>query len=216
MANQNTQESLGQIPTQEQVQEVLTQLEYAPTAQFASTADVNSQARDRNHNKTGPTMDNGDNGMVVMKSKFDTKVQVYKFMHENKNPEGKKMSPAMRKKTFRELFELYSNLGLSTGPIANHLINDPAIQWSTFIEDERFWTLWDSKENMILEDQENMRRRKELRWGNQNRRDSEVARDRSRSRNGRNHNYNNRNVADNRNNMDKDSRDQVCPHGYTL
>ena len=69
---------------------------------------------------------------------------------------------------------------------------------------------------MILEDQENIKRRNTLRWGDQDGRRREAARDRSRSRDNRNrNNMGNRNNMDNRNNMEKDSRDQVCPFGYT-
>ena len=77
MANNDDQIAAGgQIQTQAQVQELLTQLEYAPS-QLASTADLNSQSQDDSHDEieTGPTMDNLDNDILLIKSKFNSNLQ---------------------------------------------------------------------------------------------------------------------------------------------
>ena len=146
-------------------------------------------------------MDNGDNDLILLKSKFDNKLQLYRFIHEGKNNEGKRLSGPLRKMKWKEIVDLYNNLGLSNGPIAQYVINTPEIKWESFIEDERFWRLWDEKEDMVLEDQALQRGRNRSRRDERPERFNDNSRSRSRSRD-RNH------VRNNRNDMDHE-RDQV-------
>ena len=75
----------------------MTQINFVPDGHLAKTGNFNTQEQedyDRTHNghlnrnRTGPTMDNGDNDMIVLKSRFDNKVQLHRFIHENENNEG--------------------------------------------------------------------------------------------------------------------------------
>ena len=192
MARRNNQEVLsGQIPSQEDVDQLLTQIDFVPDGQLPETGNFNTQNQDdydrnhnrhRNRNRTGPIMDNGDNDMILLKSRFDNKLQLYRFIHENKNSEGKRISGTTRKMKWKEIVDLYNNLGLSNGPISHYLINTPEIKWESFIEDERYWRLWDEKEDMVLEDRELRRGRNRSRRDDRTERFNEHSKSRSRSR----------------------------------
>ena len=140
------------FPDPQQMRNLLTQVQFANP--LPSTGVFNSQSddNDNSHNKNGPTMDSGNNDMVLLKSKFDHALQLYRFMHENKNDEGKKISGLMRKNKFKEILDLYNNLQLSQEPIGSYFVNAQDIQWASFYEDEKYWRLWDEKEAMIRED----------------------------------------------------------------
>ena len=188
-SNTNTQPTLaGRIPSQQQMTQLLTQVEFQPT-QLPATGDFNDTSqiddnRRRNHNVRPVTLDNGDNDLILLKSKFDHAVQVYKFMHENKAEAGKRLSGDMRQKKFKEILDLYHNLKLSTDPIANYLINNRDIKWTTFMADERFWKLWDEKEEIIRQDECNRRGRRS-RSRRREYDDESRSRSRSRERNNR-------------------------------
>ena len=187
-----TTNNIDQI--QDTSQEIYTQVEFRSDNQLSETGNFNTQQSDKNHNQRRPIMDNGDNDMVLLKSKFDDKIQLYKFMHENKNPEGKRLSGTARKSLWKEIMDMFNNLKLHNGLISNYVINDPDINWTTFIADERFWNLWDSKEALINQDKEKERGRDRYRTMDKSRNQS---RSRSRSRD-----YN-------RNNKDREEREQV-------
>ena len=181
MANQSIRATLaGQTQSQAQSQEIYTQVEFNSDNQLAETGSFSSQQSNNDHNKnenSSPLMDNGDHDILFLKSKFDDEIQLYKFMHENKNPEGKRLSGAARKAQWKEIMDYYNNLKLSNGLISNYLINDPDVKWTTFIADERFWNLWDAKEALISQDEG-----KEKERGRDRHRSTDNSREDSRSR----------------------------------
>ena len=87
MARRGNPEVLsGQMPSQEEVNQLLTQINFAPGKHLPDTGNFNSQDQDdydRNHNRhhnqnrTGPTMDDGDNDLISLKNKFDNKLQIH-------------------------------------------------------------------------------------------------------------------------------------------
>ena len=130
------QNPMGQIQTQAEVQEALTQLDHATSSQLTNTGDFNSQSREHddndNKNKTVPTLDKGDDDMML--SRFDDALQSYEFIHENEIPEGKRSWAATRKKKFREIMEMHHNLSLDGGPVGNYIINSPVLTDAVAVE----------------------------------------------------------------------------------
>ena len=173
------------MPSQQEMTQLLTQVDFI-SPQLPETGDFNDQSqvnrnRNKNHNGGPAPVDNGDNDMILLKSKFDHAVQVYRFMHEGKAEAGKRLSGEMRKAKFKEIVDLYHNLKLSNGSIGNYLVNDRNIKWTTFIEDECFWKLWDEKEEIIRQD-EYLRKSRRTKPRPSNRRTEYDDNSRSRSR----------------------------------
>ena len=191
---------IGRMPSQQRMTQLLSQVDFS--SQLPDTGNFNDHSHNdhnhnHNHNQNIRVPDNGDNDMVLLKSKFDHAVQVYRFMHENKADAGKRLSGDMRKRKFKEILDLYNNLKLDNGPISNYLINSRDIQWASFIEDERFWKLWDEKEDIIRQDEDNRRsRRNRSRWADKQAESKDASRSRSRSRERNNRNDRNRNKSD--------------------
>ena len=152
--------------------------------------------------KTGPTMQNDDEELVLLKTKFDEKLQLYRFMHENKNEHGKRISGDTRRDKWDEITELYNNLKLSSSPIGVYVMNTESIKWTTFFQDEKYWRLWDEQEEMVMEDKRNKERRNRFRREDKSGHPRNGSRSRSRSRD--------------RNSNNKESREKVLCYGYTL
>ena len=167
MSNRSSQSSTTErLPPPQRLRQLLSQVDFMADSQIPSSGELESPPDDNEHNKNrrrrnGPTVDNGANDMTLLKSKFDNAVQLYRFIHENKNEEGKRLSGETRKEKFKEISELYYNLKLDDGPIAQYLTSSK-VGWTSFIQDEKYWNLWDDKESIIRED----RRRKYGRYDN--------------------------------------------------
>ena len=189
MSNDNNHNPRGQtqLPSQQQMTNLMRQENF-------------NIDPEQHQEKTGPTMQGNDDEIVKMKSTFDDKVQLYRFMHENKNEHGKRISGDTRRKKWAEITELYGILNLNTAPIGQYLTTERSTKWTTFYQDEKYWKLWDEQEEIIMEEEKNKERRNRFRNDDRSGHPRNGSRSRSRSRD--------RNK--------KDSREKVLYYGYIL
>ena len=110
-------------------------------------------------------MQGEDEEIVLMKGKFDERLQLYRFMHEDENEHGKRMSGDTHRDEWNEITELHAKLKLSTSTFGVCLMSTHSLKWTTFFQDEKYWKLWDEQEEMVMEGKRNRKRRNKFRKG---------------------------------------------------
>ena len=88
---------------------------------------------------------NGDPGtnLLLLKSKFDQDLDVYKFQHEEEKRFAKDIEPETRKYLWKGLCELYINSRRDPRDIESFIMDPNGGKWPTFKETEAYWKKYD-------------------------------------------------------------------------